>query len=417
MPAGSSPSLPVPAASKVPKDPGSTATPADVAVFVSGLGTRDFLDPAHVADALCSALRKRAADPSVDFTASSGFAIAADGKPQTDKALCRVVRRSGQAEEAVLEIHHVSPRDVLEIPSKNEAPLRRVFRLLPAVIAGTLIVGSALVRPRSAKSLAQKLQLLFSFIILLVLSAYLAIAVWALTTAVWTAVQGETPSIGWPQWIVLIAAVAAALVPNWQSDLAQASEIYLRMMRHVWTAADRDRVVGFVQEELDAIAKDANVKRIHVVAYSFGSLIALDTLFPLSSSSPAQLHKVSSLTTIGCPFDVIRMLSPSYARDRAAAGTLPVWLNVYAPVDLLASNFYDGDGTQASQQRGLELPGGIRWPDYNEKWNPGVTLNPINFLMLRSLTAHVEYWDAKGTSDNAFGLMVERILKTTPVAA
>lgn len=112
------------------------------------------------------------------------------------------------------------------------------------------------------------------------------------------------------------------------------------------------------------------------------------------------------------------MLSPNYARGRSAAGSIANWLNVYAPLDLLASNFSSGDGVVPAPDTGLELRGGVvRKPTFNEAWNENMSLNLVNLLMLPSLTVHVDYWDNKGTSDNAFGLLVELILKRTPVVS
>lgn len=392
------------------------AMPPDVAVFVSGLGTKDFLAPAHIAESLCSALRTRAADPEVEFAVARDVVVDR-GRRLDGQAVYRVVRRTGAEAVPVLDIYHVAPREVLGIPDASEVPLRRVLRVLPAVVAGTLILVRAAFGPnRRAKSVPQILQLLMCFVVLFALGAYLVIALWALVTALITVVQGDTPVIAWPQWIVLGATALVALLPNWQSGLSQGAEGYLRMMRHIWSARDRDDVVGHVQATLDNIANLPSVERIHVVGYSFGSLIAIDTLYPSSSAHPPQLAKVHSLTTIGCPFDLLRMLSPSYAHSRAPAGQAESWLNVYAPLDLLASNFSTGDGVKHEAETGLQLRGGgERKPTFNEAWNENMTLNLVNLLMLRSLSVHVGYWDRKGSPANAFGLFVELILKKTPV--
>ena len=49
-----------------------------------------------------------------------------------------------------------------------------------------------------------------------------------------------------------------------------------------------------------------------------------------------------TIATIGCPFDLVRMLVPAYpAGRRKGTDGDPHWVNVYTPTDLLASNFAD----------------------------------------------------------------------------
>lgn len=224
---------------------GRPAPPPDAVVFVSGLGTKEFLDPSHIAEAVCSALRTRATDSEVDFVSTSEVIVDANRPLLDGQTVHRIVRREGTKAVPVLDVLRVAPRDILGVPPTSEVPLRRVLRILPVVVAGTLILlGAAFGANRRAKSIPQLLQLLICFAILFVIGAYVLIAIWALVTAVITVTQGETPVIAWPQWVVLGTTALVALLPNWQSNLTQAAEIYLRMIRHVWSARSRDVVVG-----------------------------------------------------------------------------------------------------------------------------------------------------------------------------
>lgn len=62
---------------------------------------------------------------------------------------------------------------------------------------------------------------------------------------------------------------------------------------------------------------------IHLLGYSFGSLIVYEAMFPRTSSLadvvPAQA--VETLTTIGCPLDIVRLYKPDYVSGRTPSGT------------------------------------------------------------------------------------------------
>src|SRR5262249_19246669 len=120
--------------------------------------------------------------------------------------------------------------------------------------------------------------------------------------------------------------------------------------------------------------------------------------------------------TIGCPFDLIRMLNPPYAQGRTAATCDPTrWTNIYQPIDVAASNFADGDDATQTASTGLALTDGtVRKPDVNCVWNSQSRLTPANFLMLASLSTHGQYWNCSTVARSALGLVVDALYADTP---
>lgn len=111
------------------------------------------------------------------------------------------------------------------------------------------------------------------------------------------------------------------------------------------------RFVGLVGELVDA----GDHGRIDIVGYSLGSIVAINQLFPAGApiSETHALRSVNSLVTIGSPFDLIRLLLPDYFKERHAVPGLPkTWLNVFAPDDILGSNFRN-DGEAAQPEPGV----------------------------------------------------------------
>ena len=74
---------------------------------------------------------------------------------------------------------------------------------------------------------------------------------------------------------------------------------------------------------------------IDVVTYSFGSIVAIDALFPCAQEPPPRLATINLLITIACPFDFVRSYWPDYFTKRFSRTATPgKWVNFYAPSDV-----------------------------------------------------------------------------------
>jgi hypothetical protein len=105
----------------------------------------------------------------------------------------------------------------------------------------------------------------------------------------------------------------------------------------------RPEIVGMMARLLEHLRADSEVEytRLHVVGYSFGSVVAIDCIYQDSEVSAA-FDDILTLTTIGCPADFIRTYWRDYFVSRHTTQCGVRWLNVYSPDDVLASNFKDG---------------------------------------------------------------------------
>jgi hypothetical protein len=387
--------------------------PTEAIVFVAGLGDADHMEPAHIAELLRWEMSQRAGDRSATF-AVRHTSVATD-------VVHRIERTDGSGTTGMVDVYGYKPKEILDAQPAPVAALRRVVTLALTVLAGIVIWCTAFFRSvggHRAKSVPQMLQLMFCLLVLLVLGTYFLTALYALAEAVIVAMRDSNrggPLIAWPQWVVLTASVSAMLLPNVRERLTQSAELYQRMMRYIWAASTRNQLTGQVQGLLDRVNERPEIRAVHVVGFSFGSLLVLDTLYP-AVDRPAQIQQVHSMVTIGCPFDLIRMLNPPYAQNRTAATRGPArWTNIYQPIDVAASNFADGDDATQSASTGLHLTDGtVRKPDVNIGWNMQSRLTPANFLMLASLSTHGQYWDGSMVSRSALGLVVDALYADTP---
>lgn len=205
---------------------------------------------------------------------------------------------------------------------------------------------------------------------------------------------------------------------------------------------------------LNHLAEKDDVKydTIHVIGYSFGSIVALDALFPHNKPGP-RFDRIDTLVTIGCPFDFIRTYWPDYFKGRKRReGTPRRWINIYARADVLGSNFRDeqthslmnifggGQSKSVDEQsllRGIEMvyeesanknvvdapsddtsvkdaaSDNKLYPDDNLLYGKDKSLEEyrrIERLLLIGFQKHQAYWEGEEGQDvNSYDLVIERL--------
>lgn len=147
-----------------------------------------------------------------------------------------------------------------------------------------------------------------------------------------------------------------------RSFLDMATVLALALLGYVQGERERDVVVGRLASFLGALEQTGKYQRLHVIGYSLGAVIALDAVFPLARPIH-QFTRMDTLVTIGCPADLIRTYWPEYFRERKRLPEAPgLWINFFAPSDLLASNFIEGDDDQEAPQGYVRQIGPMKLP-------------------------------------------------------
>lgn len=146
---------------------------------------------------------------------------------------------------------------------------------------------------------------------------------------------------------------------------------------------------------------------IHLLGYSFGSLVCFDAAFPGSNSLvPVEpFHHVKSLTTIGCPLDLLRLYMPSYAENRAPRRPDLPWKNVFNAADIFGSNLRDRDDaagatTAAAVAEAFQTYGDLVSIRYTNQ-----ELGLLSVLMARGFRTHDGYW-GEATGGSCFGALI-----------
>lgn len=168
-----------------------------------------------------------------------------------------------------------------------------------------------------------------------------------------------------------------------------------------------------IQGNLDAlieyIVENEGNPSIHLHTYSFGSIIALDALFPIGTEPSANIqNNINLLITVGAPYEFIDNYYPNFYTERRDKMTEKIqWINVYSLMDAFASNFRK-DNKAGEAKYGImgkkEVPINLNYEiARKEKYNL------FSFLTLKHITMHQSYWDNSKSGQSCTRLLFNKM--------
>lgn len=401
------------------------APPAlDAIIYLPGLGAQWYnRSAAAVARRIARAL---------DVTSLTGSARFAVDAPRGG-AVPTIVRRDAERELRVIDVYRVDYRESLIARWEALNLFARAFFLALAILANLPRLAEALLRvggKGKGKRRGETAQLLYALGILALLSIYMGVLAYAVYQAVVAALpeglREGAPAAGGaagrrltlPQLGVVVLTGLGALRPQVREALTSAAVNYLAQVHYLRLGDRQDAVVGRLTAVLEEVAERGRYRQIHLLGYSFGSVVAMDALFPSGRDPTPRFGAVDALVTIGCPFDLVRSLWPDYFTDRRALPSVPHrWLNVHIPTDVLSSDFADVGGGPAAVELGADSaevaadsapprPGRII---VYTRGVPG-KLGFLEWVGLLGFRLHSAYWGAGGEEDiNSLTLVVPEL--------
>jgi hypothetical protein len=166
-----------------------------------------------------------------------------------------------------------------------------------------------------------------------------------------------------------------------------------------------DTVAMTIDDAVDGLRDSGWHGPIHLLGYSFGSLVLFDAMFPKEQSfrSSDAVGHVASITTIGCPIDAVRLFRPDVRLDdRVPGAPAAPWRNVFIATDVFGSNLRDDDDTTAGEATALAIPGvqveSIRYLDHKLDWEA--------LLKVKGFRSHAGYWGTPGEA-SCFDVLVD----------
>lgn len=322
-----------------------------------------------------------------------------------------IQHNNGNAKE-VYRIYEFRYDDTLKASFENRNFFFKSFYLVTALLSNLKYLVMSFMRSAAGLNKRQKFESLYLFFIILLLSLFGLIILPSLISIMAQGLQGIMgikdfnfgPNNSFAAIIqklesvshIVVALTTAAFIfaPKYQSVITGSAATYLCINNYLTEGAQKDVINGKLLALLEHISEvEADELLIEIHAYSFGSIIAIDTIFPQEKNMPEQVvkDKVQTFISIACPYDFLRVYFKHYFEGRSCDGlNIKQWLNVNAALDILSSNFRNdsafthGDPTLT--------PGNL--PVTNITYN---VINPksagfFQHLTLISLKAHKMYW-------------------------
>lgn len=428
----------------------------DCIVFLPGMGGSASVDQTveGLARRLAAALDKNAEDDTAIF--ESRVRALKDFGPFKGE-LGSIYRKDERGESVVIDIYKLDYRGTLIGGYEDRNLFKKTILLLQALPGTLLRILKALLTGKPSKTRPEKIQLLYALGILCLLVIYVVILFSALLVAIQSVpgvgdfIQQATGRIKWLSWVsqltsgwlklapvvVVLGAVIAIFLPpkfKLKDAISKAAVDYLCLIYYLNLGEQRNTIVGRLEALIDEISRKSEKERkkgsgdhyrhIHLLTYSFGSIVALDAMFPAERRPGRPLKAIHTLVTIGCPFDFVRTFWANYfGQHREYEKNQPVqWLNVYSPIDVLASNFRNdsdkGEATinirseQASTDADVPAPVNI---SFREGLN-FAKLSYFNSLTLIGLRSHSMYWSTGQEAEvNCFGDLVRKLYEGSDV--
>ncbi|MDA3613607.1 hypothetical protein [Polluticaenibacter yanchengensis] len=209
--------------------------------------------------------------------------------------------------------------------------------------------------------------------------------------------------------IVSVTALLLLIIPNANVLITNLATEFICANDYMQYGVQKQLLQGNLELLVDYISENEKNCKIHFHTYSFGSILALDYIYPYGNkvSANAEVY-CEAIITIGTPFEFINSYYPQFYLNRTTSfGDTVLWLNIYSIADALATNFRNdskiGDA-QFGIERSSNKPVNINYEV--------VTLNKksvVDFLMLYSVKVHGMYWDNKAEGLSCLGLLYKEM--------
>jgi hypothetical protein len=195
-------------------------------------------------------------------------------------------------------------------------------------------------------------------------------------------------------WVALSGGVVtAAAVARCRTGLLRGARRLHQLLRYFEEEAERVRITRTLDAAVDKLRESGYRGKIHVLAYSFGSIVTLDCFTSSSEEVITQgVQHTDSITTVGCPLDLVCLYAPRRYNDVLPLRPDLPWHNVFVASDIFASNFHGADDTDERPKVAL---GGWRVVNHRYLSQEELTLPGVLFQAV-GLRRHNVYWDAQG---------------------
>uniref|UniRef100_UPI00404796B9 hypothetical protein n=3 Tax=Roseivirga sp. TaxID=1964215 RepID=UPI00404796B9 len=217
---------------------------------------------------------------------------------------------------------------------------------------------------------------------------------------------------GRAQYLIGFFALFYLVMPDFKLFVVEMATEFICMIQYLSVGKNRLNLTGKFEELLEKVSEDNNeYDKVTVIAYSFGSIVALDTIFPMKGATSFRVaNKITGLVTIGCPYDFVNLYWKSYFTDREfKAKNIRHWHNLYSTADILSSNFRKDSKEGTSEV--TVVAEALKPTNLSFNVLPKKQFNVVGFFLLSGIRAHGMYWEDQLNSASCLTTLVSQRLE------
>ena len=336
----------------------------------------------------------------------------------SDGNTCEVVslfETNGQGENEIYRFFEFSYNKFLTQRIAERSLLVRAFTIFIILISRSVSVFRSIFNPREEVRLGNKFQALYFTFFYSILAAYLFFLLMSMGLSVakgFTAFLPSEAAALFPDGFNTFLKSAGAefisisslpvfslfvlLTSGKKNAISDMAVTYIATHQYLSIGEQRNLIMGKLTKLIECVAENSpDNTKMEIHSYSFGSVLALDVLFPVDGAPNTRVAKnTARLVTIGCPFDFIEIYWKGYFSNRKFNNLeLADWYNVNADLDVLASKFADRPFKQSRFVHSDVF--WQRFPQMDISYN---IVNPeriskLQALLFYGVRAHQMYWD------------------------
>jgi hypothetical protein len=206
-----------------------------------------------------------------------------------------------------------------------------------------------------------------------------------------------------------ITSLLIIFIPESNTLLTKVAAEFTTIDNYIQYGEQSQIIQGNFDALVEYIVENEENPTIHLHTYSFGSIIALDALFPIGTEPCNNiLNNIKLLITVGAPYEFIDNYYPNFYSERTDKMSEKIeWINVYSTMDAFASNFRK-DNKVGEAKYGImgekEVPINLNYEiARREKYNL------FSFLTLKHITMHKSYWDDSKSGQSCTRLIFNKM--------